>query len=122
MGKLVFVVEDDAVFRGYLVGQLHQLGLDTREYPNGKGVVTAVLNQKPAACFIDLVMPGVEGIETIMSIRDSKADPKPIVIAISGHGQYLLGVEGLGATEAIRKLDLNPERLRETLTRYGLVP
>ena len=97
----VFVIDDDELICDYLVDELTELNFNPIVFTSGDGVMEAIRSYSPVACFVDMVMKGKEGMETIIDLN--KLEPKPVVIAISGHGTYLFLSTSLGANEVLSK-------------------
>lgn len=117
--SLILIADDDAMFRAIMTRLLNQMGFDVIEKASGKGVKTAIEQQRPVACLIDLIMDEQEGIETILEIQQL-ADP-PKVIAVSSNAQYLECTPSLGA-DAILLKPVLPDRLKAALSDLGVMP
>lgn len=102
----VLVVEDDHQVRMMLRMTLERAGYEIDEAEDGRAAVRKH-REKPADLVItDIVMPEMEGIETIMEIR--RSSPRLPIIAISGGGHetpenYLVLAERLGANRTFAK-------------------
>jgi len=102
----IIIVDDDVQIRDMLRQMLERAGYEVVEAPNGK-VALRLCREKPADLVItDLIMPEMEGVETIMKLRHDFPDVK--IIAISGGGragleEYLYSAEKLGALRTFTK-------------------
>jgi DNA-binding response OmpR family regulator len=74
-----------------------------REAENGRDGVARFQEQRSALVITGIVMPDMEGIETIVSLR--RDDAMLPIIAISGSSDpvYLRAASGLGATASLEK-------------------
>ena len=99
----VLVVDDEAAIRRYLRSVLEPVGCEVEEAANGKQAIEVVKRRAPDLIITDLVMPEKEGIETILSLKQSY--PMVRILAISGAagGQYLETAKYLGADGVMRK-------------------
>ena len=102
----ILLVEDDQTFRRALHLSLEQSGHEVTDAEDGGQGLRAFTEQPTDLVIIDLIMPNVEGIETIRKIR--KLSPKVPIIAISGGGRnapgdYLRAARTLGASEILAK-------------------
>jgi DNA-binding response OmpR family regulator len=80
--KRILLIEDDESLRKLLRMSLEGAGYAVTEAPDGK-VGLGLLAKAPADLVItDLVMPGKEGLETILEMRRSRPHQK--IIAMSG--------------------------------------
>jgi CheY-like chemotaxis protein len=99
----VLVIDDDPQIRRLIIRILRGAGHTVREAENGRLGIAEFQREHPALVISDLVMPDMEGIETIRALR-SEASEMPI-IAISGGGDpvYLRAAVALGATAVLDK-------------------
>jgi DNA-binding NtrC family response regulator len=98
----ILVIDDDAQTRKALRHVLEGARHDVVEAQNGR-VGMSLYKEKPANLVIsDIIMPEVDGIETITALR--KHDPNVKIVAISGADRtYLRAVEKLGASRILAK-------------------
>ena len=99
----ILIIDDDRQMRRLLTRILARAGHTVREAENGRDGVALFEQQRPALVITDIVMPDMEGIETILSLR--RDNPTLPIIAISGGSDpvYLRAAASLGATAALRK-------------------
>lgn len=107
----VLIIEDDDDVRGVLALALRRSGHKTTEARDGREGV-AMQTELPADVVItDIVMPEMEGTETIIELL--RLAPKLPIIAISGvtnASLYLAASRGLGAKVTLGK-PIPPARL-----------
>jgi DNA-binding NtrC family response regulator len=102
----VLVIEDDEGCRAYLTTLLRRAGYRVHELPNGSGV-GALLSTAPVdAVITDLVMPEVDGLETIRSVK--RLAPALPVIGVTGAAFgpddcYIRAMTVLGAAAVLLK-------------------
>jgi len=85
----VLVVDDEPAVRQALVRVLESAGYAVRVAPNGVDAVAA-LREEPADIVItDIIMPQLNGVETIRTI--ARDHPQTRIVAISGGGSYGMG-------------------------------
>ena len=109
----VAIVDDDSGFAGYLRTFLSLRGYETRSYSRGDEMVAAVKqNDPPDVVLLDVMMPGMNGLETLRALKTAKPD-LPIIM-LSGRDQAATIVEAvrLGATDYVVKPG-DPEGLGE---------
>lgn len=108
MGKIL-VVDDDAQIRRLIRVVLQRNGHTVEEASDGHVALTMARDSAYDIVVTDIIMPNVEGIELISTLR--KTQPEAPLIAISGggqYGEYLPIAEKLGASQTFAKpLDLN---------------
>jgi two-component system, NtrC family, response regulator AtoC len=109
----VAIVDDDSAFANYLRTFLSLRGYETRSYSRGDEMVAAVKQgDPPDLVLLDVMMPGMNGLETLKAIKAAKSDLQ--VIMLSGREQASTIVEAvrLGAADYVVKPD-DPEGLGE---------
>ena len=67
--KLVLVVDDNPANAGLLLALLEPLGFEVRTAKNGRDALRLALERPPDLVFMDLVMPGLDGRETVRQMR-----------------------------------------------------
>lgn len=99
----VLVVDDDAQIRNLLRHVLGEAGYRVEEAAGGRQALERVNQKTPDLLITDLIMPEVEGMETITRIR--KIAPSLKIIAMSGSldSVYLDTARVLGASATFSK-------------------
>jgi len=83
VSKKVLVVDDDAMIRDMLAAMLRHAGYEPILADSGQRALALYREHAPHVTFVDIVMPGMNGMELAVAI---KADyPKAHLIALSGH-------------------------------------
>lgn len=100
---LVLVVDDENLIRSTVSGVLSDEGFRTISAKNGVEALEQVREHHPAVVFLDIWMPGWDGIETLEKIKE--ASPLTEVIMISGHASVSSALEAAkrGAFDFIEK-------------------
>ena len=106
----ILIIDDDRHMRRLLTRILTGAGHTVREAENGRDGIAEFQRRHAALVISDIVMPDVEGIETILALRREQADIP--IIAISGGSDplYLRAASGLGATASLEK-PFHPDQL-----------
>jgi CheY-like chemotaxis protein len=99
----VLVVDDDPQIRSLLRNVLGEAGYSVEEAHGGRQALDRVRQKMPDLLITDLIMPEMEGMETITRIR--KAAPRLKIIAMSGcvDSLYLDTARMLGAHATFAK-------------------
>ena len=104
--KRILLVDDDADFRLLLRETLESAGYHIETAAEGAGALNLYRRQVFDLVMTDLIMPGKEGLETIMELHG--LNPGLKILAMSGGGciepeSYLLMAQRLGATKTLSK-------------------
>ncbi len=119
----VLIVEDEKVTRAMLAGILEKEGLQVVEAIDGSQAVDRFQRELPAVVILDLIMPVMDGIETMRVLKE--IDPAIPVIISSASGDTATAVETmkLGAYDFLVK-PVEPGKLiitvRRALEKYRL--
>ncbi|HVM75422.1 MAG TPA: sigma-54 dependent transcriptional regulator [Candidatus Saccharimonadales bacterium] len=76
----ILVVDDEEVMSESMAAWLREDGYRVDTAPNGQKAVELAKTTDYAICFVDLKMPGMDGIETMMEIHRSRPDASIIII------------------------------------------
>ncbi len=101
----ILVIEDDAPFRAFVEDSLWNLGYQVISAGEAKtGIEKAVLH-KPDAILLDLKLPGMDGKEAFLFLKNNPHTGQIPVIILTGEQDILDEVEGLsiGAEDYISK-------------------
>lgn len=112
--RRILVVDDDTQMRRFLCLLLQGAGYEAEGAEEGKSALAIFKSAPFDLVVLDLIMPGMDGLETLMHLRELAPHTK--VIAISGGGKtvttsFLPAAEKLGATHTLEKPFTNSEFL-----------
>jgi len=104
--KTILLVDDDEQFSSYMKEMLGDQGFNVVTADNGDSGLTEYTYTKPDLVITDIVMPEKEGIELILTIRET--DSTTPIIAISGGNlgnadSYLNMAKKLGVNAVLAK-------------------
>jgi DNA-binding NtrC family response regulator len=109
----VAVVDDDSAFANYLRTFLSLRGYETRSYSRGDEMIAAVKQgDPPDIVLLDVMMPGMNGIETLRALKAAKSDLQVIMLSGREHASTIVEAVRLGAADYVVKPD-DPEGLGE---------
>jgi two-component system response regulator FixJ len=102
-GRLVLVVDDDPAVRDSTVSLLEHKGFRVVAFDSGARLIEAGIPEGTDVILLDIMMPGLNGLETLRVLR--KGGDLPPVVILTGHGDIPLAVEAmkLGAVEFLEK-------------------
>jgi two-component system, NtrC family, nitrogen regulation response regulator NtrX len=103
MKPRILVVDDEAAIRESMRMILEYEGYEFIGAPSGQDAIVAVERDAPDLVFLDIKMPGMDGLEVLTRIK-ALSEQLPVVM-ISGHGTVGTAVEAtkLGAFDFIEK-------------------
>ena len=99
----VLIIDDEEITRNTFSEVLRQYHFSTFEACDGRSGISMLEREMPDAVLLDLMMPGMDGIETMQEMR--KIDPDVPIIFVTGHGDIPSAVEAvkMGAYDFIVK-------------------
>ena len=114
--KQILVVDDEKNIRLTMSQSLEPLGIPVETAVNGEEALRKLREEPFALVFLDLKMPGMDGMDVLRLIKDDW--PGIRVIIITAHGTIASAVEAmkLGAVDFIQK-PFSPGEIRELATR-----
>lgn len=114
MKHRIVVIDDEVGIRDSLKMILEYDGYECLLAPSGQAGLACVEREDPDLVFLDVKMPGMDGIEVLRKIR--VLDELLPVVIISGHGTVSTAVEAirLGAFDFIEK-PLSTDRVTVTI-------
>lgn len=77
----ILIVDDEAEIRELLGELLGKTGYQIRSVADGESALRAVRDEAPDVVLLDIVMPGLSGIEALTAIRAIAPDVKVIMIS-----------------------------------------
>lgn len=97
---MIWCVEDDASIRDIEVYTLSSTGFDARGFADGVSFWSALQTEKPDLVVLDVMLPGVDGIELLQRMKASaELRTIPVVMATAKGAEY----------DKIRGLDLGAD-------------
>jgi two-component system alkaline phosphatase synthesis response regulator PhoP len=102
---MIYCVEDDHSIRELMLYTLRASGFDAEGFEDGASLLEAMQNRRPKLILLDVMLPGMDGIEILRRIRlnTSTADI-PVVMATAKGTEYdkVLGLDS-GADDYLVK-------------------
>ena len=120
----VLVVDDEPIVRDVVVRYLHRDGFDTLEAESGEEARALIETQAPALVVLDVMLPGIDGLDLCRWIRTNSAVPVILLTARGEEADRIVGLE-LGADDYVTK-PFSPRelavRVRNVLRRTRVAP
>ncbi|MFA6433833.1 MAG: response regulator [Elusimicrobiales bacterium] len=100
----VLIVEDNDLTRYTIKSLLLKLGHEVvGEVGDAESAVKAYVSLKPEVVFLDLVLPGKSGVETLKEIREIDPGARVVVITAVEQEEIDRGLSDKGVSAIIRK-------------------
>ena len=116
MAKRILIIDDEAMIVESVSYNLKQEGYEVIATNNGENGLQLAETEKVDLILLDLMLPGINGLEICRSIRQSSEVPIIMLTAKEGEIDRVLGLE-LGADDYITK----PFSMRELMARIRTV-
>jgi two-component system nitrogen regulation response regulator NtrX len=84
--RRILVVDDEAAIRQTLCGVLEDEGYTCVAVESGEECLRVLETESFALVLLDIWLPGMDGLETLLQIQNLPAARRPAVLMISGHG------------------------------------
>ncbi len=95
MGKKILIVDDDPVIRMLVTDIVSSFGHSVESSENGKDCLVRLTEGLPDIIFLDLQMPGMNGMEVLKQIRNDARTASVPVVMLSANSE----VQSLGASD-----------------------
>ncbi|MCW2757683.1 MAG: two-component system response regulator [Nocardioidaceae bacterium] len=112
----VLVVDDDLTVREVVVSYLKAAGHEVDEAGDGETGLRLFAERRPDLVVLDLMLPGIDGLETCRRIRAASDVPVIMLTALGAEGDRVAGLE-TGADDYLAK----PFSPRELVLRVGSI-
>jgi two-component system alkaline phosphatase synthesis response regulator PhoP len=124
---MIYCVEDDLSIRELMLYTLRASGFEALGFENGEQLFDAISTSLPRLILLDIMLPGMNGIEILKKIRENPATASVPVILASARGTEYDKVLGLdtGADDYLAKpfgMMEMVSRIRAVLRRSNSLP
>lgn len=102
---MIYCVEDDSSIRELMLYALRASGFEAEGFEDGRGLFAALQQGNPRLILLDIMLPGMDGIEILKALRANPATGQIPVIMASAKGTEYDKVTGLdlGADDYLAK-------------------
>ncbi len=115
----LLVVDDDPMMLRYVRSLLQSEGYSVRTAANGQEALREMkATPQPAMVLLDMVMPGMDGLETLSQIRTIAAEAHVVMLSGQHDPAGIVQAMKLGAADYLAK-PVDEERLLEAVRRYA---
>jgi CheY-like chemotaxis protein len=100
----ILVVDDEPIVAGLIAEGLRNEGYQEVAIANsGEEGLRLIDQEPPDVVFLDITMPGMDGIEVLRRIRERSSDLPVVILSGWGTEQQLEAARELGVTEVLQK-------------------
>ena len=92
---MIWCVDDDNTIRDIEVYTLTQTGFEAKGFSDGISMLEALKTEKPELSVLDIMMPGMDGVEVLKEIRNRTDTRKIPVIMATAKGTEMDKIQGL---------------------------
>src|SRR5438876_2062654 len=102
-GERILIVDDERAIQATLRGVLEDEGYRVTAVGSAQEALSRLSDEAPDLVFLDIWMPGMDGLETLAEIKQRR--PETAVVMISGHATIETAVKAtkLGAYDFVEK-------------------
>ena len=102
--RRILIVDDAEGIRTYLAHLLEAKGYDVDTAKDGRNALALLEGgAAPDAVLLDIMMPGIDGIETLRRIRQFNLDLPVIMLSVIGRASSIVESMRLGAVDYLNK-------------------
>ncbi|MDD4989428.1 MAG: response regulator [Candidatus Pacebacteria bacterium] len=109
--KKILIIEDDAFFADLVTKKLGKIGAIMVHAGSGEEGLTMAESEKPNLILLDVLLPGIDGFETLKRLKaNDKTKMIPVVILSNfGSDDQIKQGQKLGVTTYLIKATVTPE-------------
>ncbi len=119
--KIVLLVEDDAMIVRMYQRKLEHDGFKLNLAFNGEEGLAAVKKERPDIILLDIMMPKMNGIDTLKALKaDAQTKDIPVIILtnLGDRPEDVEKAKGLGAADYLVKANISLPQLVEKIKQY----
>lgn len=118
--KIILVVEDEAPLREAIKFKLEKSGFHVIEARSGEEAIEILKHTTPSLVWLDLLLPGINGVEVLRSIRENPKtkDLKVVVVSVSIASDKIKDISRYYVTECIIKSNFPLAELISNVTKH----
>lgn len=119
MAKEIFIVEDEPDLRDTLQFNFENEGFIVKSFSNGESFLEAIKNDKPNLVILDLMLPGISGLDVCRELRAKENYENIAVVMLTAKSEEIDRIVGfeLGADDYVTK----PFSVRELILRVKVL-
>ena len=100
----LLVVDDSEALRGYLASLLEMRGYQVDTAETGRSAIALIEGgAAPDLLILDVMMPGLDGIETLRRVREIQPELPVVMLSVIGKASTIVDAMQLGAVDYLNK-------------------
>jgi len=103
MARTILVVDDEPAIVQTLAGILQDEGFEVITAPDGETALTLVEEEGPDLVFLDIALPGLDGLEVLQQLHERQPLLPVVMISAYGNVENAVKATRLGAYDFIEK-------------------
>ncbi len=113
----ILIVEDDAFLSSLIATELKKAGYEVFVAPDGAAGIVLAKNNLPDLILLDLIMPGMDGFETLAALKaDQVTTHIPVIVASNlGEPEDIKRATDAGAVDFLVKVHFTPKEIIEKI-------
>ena len=116
--KKLLMVDDDAFFTSIITNAFRKHGCETLSARDGRSGIELARKERPDLVLLDMAMVGMDGFETLVTLKKDPATASIPVIIFSGSAgssdtEKQERAKQAGAVDYLEKMQFTPEQLWE---------
>mgnify|MGYP000937481773 FL=1 len=117
MPKKIFFVEDDEGFYNIFSVPLKMKGYDIVRVSEGTSAVERIITEKPDLILLDIVLPGMSGLDILKELREREETQSVVVIMLTNFGsdENISRAMEYGANDYLMKYNIVPSELPDKI-------
>ncbi|HNU76390.1 MAG TPA: response regulator [bacterium] len=120
MPKKIFFVEDDEGFYNIFSVPLKMKGYDIVRVSEGSSAVERIITEKPDLILLDIVLPGMSGLDILKELREREETQSVVVIMLTNFGsdENISRAMEYGANDYLMKYNIVPSELPDKIALF----
>jgi two-component system nitrogen regulation response regulator NtrX len=103
MARTILIVDDEPAIVQTLAGILQDEGFEVLTAPDGETALTLVAEEAPDLVFLDIALPGLDGLEVLQQLHEQQPFLPVVMISAYGNVENAVKATRLGAYDFIEK-------------------
>lgn len=120
MKKNILLVDDDPLIIRMYQNKLSKDGYTVKTATNGEEAIIQVMKEKPNLILLDIMMPKMNGVETLKALKgEPKTEMIPVIILtnLGDNPEDVKSAKELGALDYLVKSEITLRELSERVKR-----